>query len=148
MIFIDTNVIVYYLHAVEPYATIVEPYLRGEELATSLRVVDEALFTLMRMKAWRDLGIKRVEDLRRYIRSQGCRGFEDVMSSLTKFVKELDVRVLRDEGSYEELVDVVARYGLMPSDALIAVTCRHYEIDRVATFDEDFKRIPWLKVVP
>ncbi|RLF11092.1 MAG: hypothetical protein DRJ69_02310 [Thermoprotei archaeon] len=52
--FIDTNVIVYYLHAVEPYANIVEPYPRSEELATSLRVVDEALFTLIRVKAWRD----------------------------------------------------------------------------------------------
>ena len=25
---------------------------------------------------------------------------------------------------------------------------KHYGIDTILTFDEDFKRIPWLKVVP
>jgi len=58
MLFLDTNVIVYYLHGVEPYATTVEPYLQSEELVTSLRVIDETLFTLVRMKAWRDLGVE------------------------------------------------------------------------------------------
>jgi len=39
-------------------------------------------------------------------------------------------------------------YNLLPGDALIAVTARHYGIDTILTFDEDFKRIPWLKVIP
>jgi len=148
MLFLDTNVIVYYLHGVEPYATTVEPYLQSEELVTSLRVIDEALFTLVRMKAWRDLGVKRIEDLRKYIESRGYRDFEDVINSLNKFIEKLSVEVLGDEGSYEELVEVATKYNLMPSDALIAITYRNQGINTIATFDEDFKRVPWLKVIP
>ena len=39
-------------------------------------------------------------------------------------------------------------YNLLPGDALIAITARHYGIDTILTFDEDFKKIPWLKVIP
>jgi predicted nucleic acid-binding protein len=42
----------------------------------------------------------------------------------------------------------VFSYSLLPGDALVAVSCRHYGINTIATFDEDFKRVPWLKVVP
>jgi len=148
MLFLDTNIIVYYLHGIEPYATIIETYLQSEELVTSLRVIDEALFTLVRMKAWRDLGIKRIEDLRKYRESRGYRDFEGVISALSEFIERLSVEILRDEGSYKELVEVATRYNLMPSDALIAITCRRYGINTIATFDEDFKRVPWLRVVP
>ena len=148
MLFLDTYVIVYYLHGVEPYAATIEPYLQSEELVTSLRVIDEALFTLVRMKAWRDLGVKRIEDLRKYIESRGYRDFEDVINSLNKFIEKLSVEVLGDEGSYEELVEVATKYNLMPSDALIAITYRNHGINTIATFDEDFKRVPWLRVIP
>ena len=148
MLFLDTNAIVYYLHGVEPYATAIENYLLSEELVTSLRVIDEAILTLVRMKAWRDLGIRRIEDLRKYIGSKGYRDFEDVISSLNMFLEKLGVDVLRDEDSYEELIKVMTRYSLMPSDALITITCRRYSINTIATFDEDFRRVPWLKVVP
>jgi predicted nucleic acid-binding protein len=47
-----------------------------------------------------------------------------------------------------EIFRFMKEYGLMPADALIAVTCKHYSIDTIATLDEDFKRIPWLKVIP
>jgi len=42
----------------------------------------------------------------------------------------------------------VEKYKLTPSDAVIALTCRYYGIDVILTFDEDFKRAPWLKVIP
>ncbi len=40
------------------------------------------------------------------------------------------------------------KYRLTPSDAIIALTCRHYGIDIIITFDKDFRRIPRLKVIP
>ena len=33
-------------------------------------------------------------------------------------------------------------------EQLAAATYRRYGIDTVATFDEDFERVPWLKVLP
>ena len=54
MIFLNTNFIVYYLHKVEPYATKIEGILlREADLTTSLRILDEILFTSILMEAWR-----------------------------------------------------------------------------------------------
>ncbi|MCK4476559.1 MAG: PIN domain-containing protein [Methanophagales archaeon] len=40
------------------------------------------------------------------------------------------------------------RYKLLPNDALIAATCKHYEITKiVATFDADFERVDFLEVI-
>jgi len=38
-------------------------------------------------------------------------------------------------------------YGLLPNDALIAATCKHHEIRKIATFDPDFKRVDFLEVI-
>ena len=56
--FLDTNAIVYYLHDVRPYSEIIENLVTGESLYTSMKVIDEVIYTLTRMKAWRDLSIK------------------------------------------------------------------------------------------
>jgi len=42
--------------------------------------------------------------------------------------------------------DVITTYGLLPNDALIAATCKFYGIKDIATFDNDFKRVDFLKV--
>ena len=43
--------------------------------------------------------------------------------------------------------EIMQNYGLLPNDALIAATCRHYGIRKIATFDEDFRRLDFLEVV-
>ena len=48
----------------------------------------------------------------------------------------------------QELYEVLTEFRLLPSDAIVALTCKHYGIDTILTFDGDFKRIPWLKVIP
>ena len=48
----------------------------------------------------------------------------------------------------EEATRIAAEYGLLPNDSLIAATCKYYGISTIATFGEDYKRIPWLKVIP
>ena len=48
----------------------------------------------------------------------------------------------------DELINVVTQYHLPPNDGQIAITCKHYKIETIATFDEDFKRMPWLKTIP
>jgi len=63
MLFLDSNAILYYLHDVKPYSQIVEDIASGEdELYTSIRVLDEAIFTIVRTKAWIKLGIRRIEN--------------------------------------------------------------------------------------
>ncbi|MEM2176790.1 MAG: PIN domain-containing protein, partial [Archaeoglobaceae archaeon] len=44
-------------------------------------------------------------------------------------------------------IEVSWKYSLLPNDALIAATCKHYGIRKIATFDEDFKRVDFLEVL-
>ena len=149
MLFLDANAILYYLHDVKPYSQIVEDTISGEdELYTSLRVLDEAVFTIVRAKAWIKLGIRRIEKLREYIQKQGYDFFEEDIDELYEFLKEANVAVVEDRASPHELIDVAKNFHLLPADALIALMCRHYGIDTILSVDEDFKRIPWLKVIP
>lgn len=41
----------------------------------------------------------------------------------------------------------MARYRLMPSDALIVSTCIFNGIKKIATFDKDFKRVDVLDII-
>ena len=149
MLFLDTNAIIYYLHDAKPYSQVVEDIISGEdELYTSIRVIDEAVFTIVRTKAWLELGIRRIEKLREYIRTHGYGIFEAELNELTTLLKDAKATVLEDKASPQELIDTARKYRLLPADALIAQTCKHYGIERILTFDEDFKRVPWLRVIP
>ncbi len=149
MILLDTNAIVYYLHRVEPYASKVKQILiEGKDFTVTLRVIDEVIFTLIRLDALRRLNIRRLDQLREYIRKHGISEFFNALDDVEGLIKELGIVVLEDKGSLEELLEVMRSYNLLPGDALIAITARHYGIDAILTFDEDFKRVPWLKVIP
>ena len=149
MLFLDTNAIIYYLHDAKPYSQVVEDIISGEdELYTSIRVIDEAVFTIVRTKAWLELGIRRIEKLKEYIRTHGNGIFEAELNELTTLLKDAKATVLEDKASHQELIDTTRKYRLLPADALIAQTCKHYGIERILTFDEDFKRVPWLRVIP
>ena len=148
-VFLDTNAIIYYLHDVRPYSDHVERILKSfREIYTSLRVVDEVIFTLIRLCAWRSLGIKSGYELRQYIARNGYNSFYKEIEMFMKFIDEVGVVVVEDRATLTELIDVATKYRLLPSDALIALTCKHYGVDAIATFDDDFKRVPWLKALP
>lgn len=149
MILLDTNLIIYYLHRIEPYASKAKEILiEHEALAITLRILDEALFTIIRLEAWRRHGIKRIEELREYILEHGLEKFQDAIRDIESLINKLGILVLEDKGSFKEIVDTMISYNLLPGDALIAVTARYYGITTIATFDQDFKRIPWLRTIP
>jgi len=149
VILLDTNAIVYYLHRVEPYASKVKQILvEREDFAATLRIVDEVTFTLIRLEAWKKLGVRKLSQLRDYIREHGLDVFEDAINDVEELIDRLGILVLEDKGSLQELLETVKNYDLLPGDALIAITAKHYGIGAILTFDEDFKRVPWLKVIP
>ena len=49
-----------------------------------------------------------------------------------------------DLGHVDELI---IRYNLTPNDAMIAATCEHHGIEKIATYDKDFTRLDFLKVI-
>ena len=46
------------------------------------------------------------------------------------------------------LMEYMVEYKLLPNDALIAATCRVHDVRAIATFDDDFRRVPWLRLFP
>lgn len=77
--------------------------------------------------------------------------------SYAPFQKEIDFVYALLEDSNIALVpidqdldrwrEIMQNYSLLSSDALIALTCRSNGIKRIATFDNDFKRVDFLEMV-
>jgi predicted nucleic acid-binding protein len=118
--------------------------MEREDPAVTLRIIDEVIFTLVSLDALRRLNIMRLDQLREHIRRNGISEFADAMND----AKELRIIDLEDKGSLGELLEAIKSYNPSPGDVLIAITARHYGIYAILTFDEDFKRIPRLKVIP
>ncbi len=85
--------------------------------------------------------------LKKWVRSRGYP--DDVLKAVKELLETLNPTLLPEIlESWSELIEVAVKYRLPSNDALIALTCRKHGIDTLATLDEDFKRVPWLKVIP
>ncbi len=65
----------------------------------------------------------------------------DVYPLFTNFVN-LPINI-----GIDTLIKCMISCRLLPNDALIVATCQRHGITAIATFDEDFRRVPWLRVV-
>ena len=76
-------------------------------------------------------------------------GYESlfVYKKFFEFLKKFSILILENKCSVDDFQSIMEKYKLLPNDALIAATCRHYGIKKVATFDEDFKRVDFLEVM-
>jgi predicted nucleic acid-binding protein len=148
LIFVDTNIFYNILYETEltPKAKkvidlIVEP-------AISMIVYNELVHVTFRAYARRRYGIASYHEFKRLFAEKGIDVFREPMEKIHQLLEELNVRILKDYQSVKELRDTIIKYRLLPTDAQIAVTCKHYNINTIATLDEDFKRVPWLKTIP
>ena len=69
--------------------------------------------------------------------------FSLLYSSLLKW----NVKVLPITLSWYDVLEVMGKYRLVSNDALIAATCKHYNIEKIATFDPNFKRVDFLEII-
>ncbi len=148
-VFVDSNAFIQLLYE-GAQASEAEEFLdKYQLLATSIGVVDEVLHFIVRREAMNKYGIKRAYDLRKLVRSKGVGFAKESLNKFVSLLKELYIKVVADaEAQPSQIVATMDNYRLSPRDAIIALTCRHYGIDTILTFDEDFKRVSWLKVVP
>jgi predicted nucleic acid-binding protein len=142
-VFVDSNIILAFLAGQDARA---RELVRGIENHTitgyiNPLVIDEVIYGYLRLitklssRRIRQLLARKDEKLINMIEN-------DVLPVLELFIS------LPLTAEPIEIFRFMEEYGLMPADALITVTCRHYEINTIATLDEDFKRVPWLKVIP
>ncbi len=148
MEFVDSNVLAYYIFRSEYTEEAVRLLAEHEDLAASIRVIDEVIFLSIRRLALERLGLRRLDKVKAYISKHGLNFALEKLTTLRDVIHDLNIIVLKDVAIFEELLDTMVKYNLTPSDALIALTCRHHNIKTILTFDQDFKRVPWLKVIP
>jgi len=148
VICLDTNIVYHFLFETEltndSEKIIREAIIEG--LAIPMIVYNELLYTVGAKIAQIKYGVKGKYSFRRHIAKHGFP--EEAIEKVNSFIRDFKVTVLRDYQDPDELVNVIELYRLAPNDAQIVLTCKHRSIKALATFDEDFKRVPWLKVIP
>ncbi len=146
--FIDTNVfynILFGTSLTQIARKLLEDY-EESMFYTSLTVVNELLCISTRKHYQTKGEVSGPYSLRKLIASKGYPKL--IVDGIRKLLGDLEVEVLIESVSYQDMIETASSLKLLPSDAIIALTCRHYGIDTILTFDEDFKRVPWLKVIP
>ncbi len=147
MIFLDTNILYHILHKTprtEEALTVLDE--NPGDYVVDMVVHNEIIYASTIHYLEHRHGVKGTYSARKWIKKYGYP--EEVINAVIELIKRLDIRLIPSIYTEQELYDALAEFRLLPSDAIIALTCKHYGIDTILTFDEDFKRIPWLKVIP
>ena len=147
MMFIDTNVFYNFMFETELTSKAVKILEIDDRLVTSFTVVNENLYILARKLAEREFCVKSSKKFREFISENGYEPFRKEMEMLFTMLEDLSVEILTDHQDVSEIWEIMCEYKLLPNDALIVATCRHYGIKKIATFDEDFKRVDFLEVI-
>jgi hypothetical protein len=146
MIFVDTNVFINYLFET-PLSEKAEKILSMEVLCTSGIVINETLFVIARTKAFKDIRIKSMNAFRDYIARNGYSFCESDLKDFYNVLEIAKVDIFHEHFDKDDFILTMTTYRLLPNDALIAATCKHYGIRKIATFDPDFKRVDFLEVI-
>jgi len=147
-VFIDTNIfynILFKTDLTQTAKRLLEE-LESRRFFTSTTVVNELLYIATRKYYQITEGIESIYDFRKII---SIRGYpKPIIEGVYGLLKDLRVEVLMENIEYKEILNTASTLKLLPSDTIIALTCKHYGISSILTFDEDFKRVPWLQVLP
>lgn len=147
--FLDSSVIIRYFLGDGNAKDIIEgPF----KFAINSIVYSEVSFNILKLLYIEKYGRYKFYDMKAALSSRDSnllKGYKILYSFIDELLSEGRLIFLPTTLEVlEEAIKIATEYGLLPNDSLIAATCRYYGIDTIATFDEEFKRIPWLKVVP
>lgn len=148
MICLDTNVIYHFLFRTE-LTDEAERVIKANIVAgmsIPMTVINELLYTVGMKVVMIKYGIRGKWSFKRFI---GSKGFpKEAIEIVNNFIEDFNINVIIDYQDRHELIDTMMLYRLAPNDAQIALTCKYHRIGIIATFDGDFRRVPWLKVIP
>ncbi len=144
--FIDTSVILKVI--IENKVELLEK-LSEYTLHTSTNVLEEAGFKIIITSVLEELKAERLSFFK--IKDEFERGIgEKIIAGrlhILNFLKSRFIVLPIDEVVFDISKEIVEKFKLLPNDALIAATCKHHGINKIASFDEDFKRVDFLEVL-
>ncbi len=137
-VFVDSNVIIHHLAGDNKAKEIIENVESGGDTGyINQIVVSEVIFICLKLKTKKSaFELKKAPDIVKRV------DLENVYELLNIFIE-----LPSDKGITRSAEDVIARYGLLPNDALIAATCKHHGIRKLATFNGDFKQVDFVEII-
>ena len=118
-------------------------------LHISVNVLEEASFKIIVSSVLDELNTEKYSFYRmkeEFEKGRGKKLIVDRLHLLNSIKDKLVVLELNEE-IFDVSKDVIKEYHLLPNDALIAATCKHQGITKIATFDSDFKRVDFLEII-
>ncbi|MEM2176788.1 MAG: PIN domain-containing protein [Archaeoglobaceae archaeon] len=144
---IDTNIFYNFLFETDLTDRAEKVFEIEEPLFITFTIWNETAYIISRKIAEKKFGIRSYTNFRELIAKQGYGYCKKELGDFEKLIQEFEIAVLKDYQNISELQELMDRYRLLPNDALIAATCKHYGIRKIATFDEDFKRVDFIEVL-
>ena len=138
---IDTNIMISLLFKTDKSERAREILEASNGPVTTLSILEEVAYVGLSL-IYGCRGFKLRDELRKKLTSE-AKVFLDRVKS---FVAEFRIRLLRMPEDIDLLMDSIVAYRLLPNDAAIVATCRHYGITKIATFDSDFNRVAFMQV--
>ena len=135
-VFIDSSVFLDFLEGKERAKALLEEYSSLEGYINVI-VFSEVLFVYIKAATGKkSYELKKKPELVKSVE------LNDIVELLGRY-RTLEA----GEGVKSAAAGLITKYGLLPNDALIAATCKHYNIEKIATFDPDFKRVDFLEII-
>ncbi|MCE4618265.1 MAG: PIN domain-containing protein [Desulfurococcales archaeon] len=146
-VIIDTNALYILLLGAENEARQIALFLDDSKPAITPTIISKLLHVLT-LRYLRKHGlIKGVRDMRKWIATNGYP--QDVIVAIEDLLKSLNPDILTERlDDWKELIETAKSLKLMSNDALIAIAAKRHNVDRMITFDSDFKRVPWIDTIP
>lgn len=147
-VYLDTSVILSILLETEKYeeAENILTKFQSQTFVTSGIALNESFYVASFEYYKSRNRVKGKHSLREIIGKNGYP--REVIDMIMGFINDLNIRILNDYFDFDEYIQIMTKYKMLPNDAQIAMTCKYYSIHDIITFDKDFKRIPWLRVLP
>lgn len=145
-VFLDTSFIISLLFETEKTEDTRKFFNEASDsFITSVSVYEETFFVGIKMIAEDRLKIGSSYSLRDHIKKNGY-DFTDTLFNYMNKVFE-SIEIVHDTKDIKLIENVAKTCRLMPNDAVIAATCKFYDIKRLATYDDDFNRVDFLEIV-
>jgi len=109
LIFVDTNIFYNILYETKLALKAKRAAELLEEPTTSVIVYDEPFHVMFRAFARRRYGIASYHEFKRFFVEKGVDAFKEPLEGIHKLLEELNVKILSDHWSIEELREVITK---------------------------------------
>ena len=145
-VFVDSSILVGLNLGDEKAKNLIKTLIEnGNTLVINPIVYSETAFKVMLTLALQD-GLKGVYDLRKNLDKYSW-VYSRITKSIEKLIRSGFLKVVEINWEIIKIsAEIGEKYHLLTNDAIIVATCKHYGIQKIATFDEDFEKVEFLAI--